>query len=169
MFCIYCLRCWQRELVRQPQASLFGDLFIHSRHPNVWFRCDIVRRNLRLVSLRGQKINTFTPKSNPAVSKYLIIWLIFMILTLLFLCFLEEPLPVGCKNSHKRSLSTGDNLNQGDTPGTNSVAWTEVFSPMKVNYKKVMQRKLHLGDSLMTTYSVPWNEVSLQWSEQCKG
>ena len=90
------------------------------------------------------------------------IWLIFMILTLLFLCFLEEPLPVGCKNSHKRSLSTGDNLNQGDTPGTNSVAWTEVFSSMKVNYKKVMQRKLHWGDSLMTTCSVP----SMKWTMQ---
>ena len=53
---IHFLRCWHREFVQQSRASLVGDHFLNSHDPNVWFRGDNERRNLMLITLRGQRV-----------------------------------------------------------------------------------------------------------------
>ena len=47
---IYFLRCWQGEFVYQSKASFVGDHFLYSHDLNMWFRGDIVRRNLMQVT-----------------------------------------------------------------------------------------------------------------------
>ena len=47
---IYFLRCWQGEFVYQSKVSFDGDHFLYSHDLNMWFRGDIVRRNLMQVT-----------------------------------------------------------------------------------------------------------------------
>ena len=58
LFFIHFLRCWQGEFVYWSKASLLGDHFLHSHNLNVWFRCDIVRRNLMLVTYKVKGFKT---------------------------------------------------------------------------------------------------------------
>ena len=54
---IHFLRYWQGEFVYQSKASSVGDHFLYSNDLYVWFRGDILRRNLMLVTLRVLRVN----------------------------------------------------------------------------------------------------------------
>ena len=58
LFSTHLPRCWQGEVLYQSRASLVGDHFLYSHNLNVWFRGDIVGRNLMLVIFGGQRIKT---------------------------------------------------------------------------------------------------------------
>ena len=58
LFSIHSLSCWQGEFVEQSKAFLVGDHFPYSRHLNLWFRGNIVRRNYKLITQRVQRVNT---------------------------------------------------------------------------------------------------------------
>ena len=49
LFSTHLPRCWQGEVLKQSRASLVGDHFLYFHNLNVWFRGDIVGRNLMLV------------------------------------------------------------------------------------------------------------------------
>ena len=53
LFPMHFQRGWQGEFVSQSRAALVGDHLLYSHNFHVWFRCEIVRRNQMLVSLRG--------------------------------------------------------------------------------------------------------------------
>ena len=50
------LGCWRGEFVQQSRVSLVGDHSLYSHDLNVWYRDDIVGRNLMLVTLRVQRV-----------------------------------------------------------------------------------------------------------------
>ena len=49
LFSIHFLRCWQGEFVYQSKDSFLVDHFLYSHDLNMWFRGDIIGRNLMLV------------------------------------------------------------------------------------------------------------------------
>ena len=58
LFSIHFISYWQAEFIYQSRVSLAGDRFLYSRDLNVWFSCDIVRRNWMQVTFRDQRVKT---------------------------------------------------------------------------------------------------------------
>ena len=58
LFSIHFISYWQAEFIYQSRVSLAGDHFLYSRDLNVWFSCDIVRRNWMQVTFRDQRVKT---------------------------------------------------------------------------------------------------------------
>ena len=58
LFSIHFISCWQVEFIYQSRPSLAGDRFLYSRDLNMWFSCDIVRRNWMQVTFRDQRVKT---------------------------------------------------------------------------------------------------------------
>ena len=61
---------WHGEFVKQSRASSVGDHFLYSQDPNIWFRGYVVRRNLVLVTLKGQRVKNVI--SHEGFAKYCI-------------------------------------------------------------------------------------------------
>ena len=58
LFSIHFISYWQAEFIYQSRPSLAGDRFLYSRDLNIWFSCDIVRRNWMQVTFRDQRVKT---------------------------------------------------------------------------------------------------------------
>ena len=58
LFSIHFISYWQAEFIYQSRVSLAGDRFLYSRDLNIWFSCDIVRRNWMQVTFRDQRVKT---------------------------------------------------------------------------------------------------------------
>ena len=70
LFFLHFLRCWQGEFVYWSKASFVDNHFLHSHNLNVWFRGDVVRRNLMLVTLRGSRVKPLNPSDTNIITSF---------------------------------------------------------------------------------------------------